>query len=218
MAKQLTGKQLDLYDAMRKKVMAVRRKMIRRRREIENTQGGRMNALPALVLPKRPPNRLYIMNRPDPWKAYRKYMDVMRESLRATKEIRRNYFIAFRDMLEQHGIHFEHGRITQAEMQSIVDDDLKQIAEVYNKMFNRAYGHNGLEKFLDMYERGYIVQLRWIYDELEGKTLAGTFTAEQLDLLNLYSKTVFKGKGIDLATSTAYKRDRIGKSIIKRKR
>lgn len=121
-------------------------------------------------------------------------------------------------MLEQHGIHFEHGRITQAEMQSIVDDDLKQIAEVYNKMFNRAYGHNGLEKFLDMYERGYIVQLRWIYDELEGKTLAGTFTAEQLDLLDLYSKTVFKGKGIDLATSTAYKRDRIGKSIIKRKR
>lgn len=77
MAKQLTGKQLDLYDAMRKKVMAVRRKMIRRRREIENTQGGRMQSLPALVLPKRPPNRLYIMNRPDPWKAYRKYMDVM---------------------------------------------------------------------------------------------------------------------------------------------
>ena len=212
MAKQLTGKQLELYDAMRKKVMAVRRKMLRKRREIEQSQGGRMNALPALVLPKRPPNRLYIMSHTDPWKAYRKYMSLMKDSLSATMEVRYNYFFAFREMLEsQAGIHFEKGRITKEEMDKITDDDIRRIAEVYQKLFNRAYGHGGLEKFLDMYERGYIVQLRWIYDEIQGSTLAGTFSLEQLELIELYKQTTFKGKVSDLGTSSAYKRERLGK-------
>lgn len=209
-----TSKQLDLYEKLRKDILKIRRHLVRRKRKIEESGQGRMEALPPLVIPKRPPTRQRLMNMADPWRQYRNWLSSMKQSVSILKEHRRNYFIVFRDMLSQEGIDvvFKNGRITAEEMEKHADNpELQRIMRVYNKMFNRAYGSNGLEKFSDMYERGYIVQLRWIYDELEGKTVAGTFTEEQEELLALYSQYAKTNRASDSTSSTSYKRDRIGK-------
>lgn len=212
MPKQLTSKQLDLYDELRQKILLARRKLIRRRRDIESERGGRMQALPALVIPKRPPSRNVIMRRPDPWKAYRHWLQAMKQSISMLKEHRKNYFIAFRDILHELGkVNFKNGRITQEEFKQHQFDDetIINAMHYYNRMFNLAYGKNGLEKFSDMYERGYVEQLRWIYDELQGTARGASFIEEAMFLTDLYTSRGKVGHVGDNNSTQTYTRAKI---------
>ena len=190
-------KQLDLYDELLREQNKVRREILRRRVKLERELKGRR--LPDLVVPKHAKIKKLKNYR---FKSFKEYQSKVRELKRLyghgilsfyKSSYKDNVLEVYRNMikgaLESEGIYYNNyepetlgGYYSKEQIESA--GDIGKYMRLYNQLRSMP-----VEKFVDMYERGYIVPLRYIYQEMISgtKSQSVSFLEEQKEEIRIYN-------------------------------
>lgn len=189
--------QLDVYEELLKEQNKVRREILRRRVKIERERKGQR--LPDLVIPKRAKIKKLKTYR---FKSFREYQSKVRELKRLYGRgiasyykytLKNNFLEAYRNMI-QGAMESEGNYRTSYEPETMggyySKEQIEEAGDIgkYMRLYNQ-YLAMPSEKFQDMYDRGYIVPIRYIYQEMISgtKSQSVSFLEEQKEEFRIYN-------------------------------
>ena len=192
--------QLETYESLLNEQNKVRRAILRKRAKVERETKGR-RTIPDLVVPKKAKIKKLKTYR---FKSYRDYQAKIRELKRMfgrglesyyKETYKKNILEAYRDMIrvamEENGQYYSdfepRGRGGYYSKEQIEEaGEIGKYMKLYNQFVNMTPS-----KFQDMYDRGYITELRYIYAEMIGggmKSRGISFLEEQKENIAIYNK------------------------------
>lgn len=212
MAKKWTPsqKQLQLYDELLKRQNITRKRLLRRRRIIEE-RGGSGRPLPDLVLPmkaKRSRDISRYANYFDSYEDYRNKMRALRELYggKGSPELgfyrsayKRNILDHIKGWIEDY-LNFSEkpkgyfGKYSEEQIliANQIADDGGKFLELYNKMISLSTA-----EFMAMYDTGMIPKLKYIYDEIRNVgSISFSYVDEFLDSYSDFKRQVRDQKNL----------------------
>lgn len=199
-----TIRQIKIYDELVRRQNAIRRWVLKRHKEAER-EVGTSSRLPALVVPKRAysSNRISFMRIKK--EVFKQRIAEMRKLYGSLSDYLRPFKTNFLDALYRM-IFSESGNYPLGGLEHNALFSKKQIEENpkyadFMHLYNRFATMNN-EQFYDMYTRGFIVQLQFIYREMQGENKDSPFMQEQRELMSLYRHSLTKASG---KTNNTYK-------------
>lgn len=213
MAKKWTPsqKQLQLYDELLKRQNITRKRLLRRRRIIEE-EGSFGRPLPDLIIPmkaKRHRNISRYASYFDSYEDYRNKIRALQQLYGKGKEdptfsfyrsTYRNEILGLIKGWIGDYLNFAEkpkgffGKYSEEQIQFVnqIGEDAGKFLELYNKMISLSLG-----EFMSMYDRGFIPRLKYIYDEIRNvSSIEFSYVDEFLDSYSDFRKQVRENQNV----------------------